>query len=41
MTFIARLTAASLVMAVVVVSINRTLWKRLQALANERCRFMT
>jgi NitT/TauT family transport system permease protein len=36
-----RLAAAVIVMAVVVVTINRTLWKRLQALANERCRFMT
>jgi NitT/TauT family transport system permease protein len=36
-----RLAAAVIVMAVVVVSINRTLWKRLQALANDRCRFMT
>jgi NitT/TauT family transport system permease protein len=35
------LTAAVIVMAVVVVTINRLLWKRLQNLANERCRFMT
>jgi NitT/TauT family transport system permease protein len=35
------LTAAVIVMAVVVVSINRLLWKRLQNLANDRCRFMT
>ena len=34
-----RLTAAVLVMAVVVVSINRLLWKPLQNLANDRCRF--
>ncbi len=34
-----RLTAASLVMAVIVVVVNRTVWKRLQSLANERCRF--
>jgi ABC-type anion transport system duplicated permease subunit len=26
-------------MAVIVVTVNRTVWKRLQALANERCRF--
>jgi len=36
-----RLTAASLVMAVTVVIVNRTVWKRLQAVANERCRFIT
>ncbi len=35
------LTAAVIVMAVVVVAINRLLWKRLQNLANDRCRFMT
>jgi NitT/TauT family transport system permease protein len=35
------LAAAVIVMAVVVVAINRLLWKRLQNLANERCRFMT
>jgi NitT/TauT family transport system permease protein len=35
----ARLTAASLVMAVIVVVVNRTVWRRLQSLANERCRF--
>jgi len=29
------------VMAVIVVGINRTVWKKLQALANERCRFGT
>jgi len=34
------LTAAVIVMAVVV-AINRSLWKRLQNLANERCRFIT
>jgi NitT/TauT family transport system permease protein len=33
------LTAALIVMAVVVVGINRLLWKRLQNLANDRCRF--
>ena len=37
----ARLTAASLVMALVVVTVNRTVWKRIQTLANERCRFIT
>jgi NitT/TauT family transport system permease protein len=37
----AHLAAATIVMAVVVVGINRTVWKRLQALANDRCRFMT
>ncbi len=36
-----KLTAAVIVMAVVVVAINRILWKRLQNLANDRCRFMT
>ncbi len=36
-----RLSAAVLVMAVVVVGINRALWKPLQNLANDRCRFMT
>jgi len=36
-----KLTAAVLVMAVIVVGINRTVWKKLQALANERCRFGT
>jgi NitT/TauT family transport system permease protein len=35
------LTAAVIVMAVVVVTINRLVWKRLQNLANERCRFIT
>jgi NitT/TauT family transport system permease protein len=35
------LTAASLVMALIVVGINRTVWKKLQSLANERCRFGT
>jgi NitT/TauT family transport system permease protein len=35
------LTAAVIVMAVVVVAINRLLWKRLQNLANDRCRFIT
>jgi len=34
-----KLTAAVLVMAVVVVGINRTLWKKLQVLADTRCRF--
>jgi NitT/TauT family transport system permease protein len=37
----ARLTAASLVMALIVVIVNRTVWKRIQTLANERCRFIT
>lgn len=36
-----KLSAAVLVMAVIVVGINRTLWKRLQNFANERCRFIT
>ena len=36
-----RLAAAVLVMALVVVGINRSLWKRLQAFANQRCRFLT
>jgi NitT/TauT family transport system permease protein len=35
------LTAAVIVMAVVVVAINRLLWKRLQNIANDRCRFIT
>jgi NitT/TauT family transport system permease protein len=35
-----RLTAAVIVMSVVVVGINRSLWKRLQSLANDRCRFL-
>jgi NitT/TauT family transport system permease protein len=35
----ARLTAASLVMAAIVVTVNRVVWKRLQAVANDRCRF--
>jgi NitT/TauT family transport system permease protein len=35
----AHLTAALIVMAVVVIGINRALWKRLQNLANDRCRF--
>jgi NitT/TauT family transport system permease protein len=35
------LTAAVIVMSVVVVGINRSLWKRLQAIANDRCRFIT
>jgi len=34
-----KLTAAVLIMAVVVVGINRTLWKKLQVLADNRCRF--
>lgn len=34
-----RLTAAVLVMAIVVVGINRSLWRRLQNIANDRCRF--
>jgi NitT/TauT family transport system permease protein len=36
-----RLTAAALVMAVLVVVVNRTVWKRLQSVANDRCRFIT
>ena len=35
------LTAASLVMAMIVVGINRTVWKKLQTVVNERCRFGT
>ena len=34
-----KLTAAVLVMAIVVVGINRTLWKKLQVVADNRCRF--
>ena len=34
------LAAACLVMAAVVVTINRLVWKRLQAVANDRCRFI-
>jgi NitT/TauT family transport system permease protein len=36
-----KLSAAVLVMAAIVVGTNRTLWKRLQNFANERCRFIT
>lgn len=36
-----KLTAAVLVMAVIVVGINRTVWKKIQAIANDRCRFGT
>jgi NitT/TauT family transport system permease protein len=36
-----KLAAAVIVMAVIVVGINRTVWKRLQNLANELCRFGT
>ena len=36
-----RLAAAGLVMAGGVVLINRLVWKRLQTLANDRCRFIT
>jgi NitT/TauT family transport system permease protein len=36
-----KLTAAVLVMAVIVVGINRTVWKKLQTIANDRCRFGT
>jgi NitT/TauT family transport system permease protein len=35
----ARLTAAALVMTIIVVGVNRTVWKRIQTLANDRCRF--
>jgi NitT/TauT family transport system permease protein len=35
-----KLAAAVLVMAVVVVGINRLLWRRLQTVANDRCRFI-
>jgi len=38
---VAHVAAAAIVMAVTVVVINRTVWKRLQALANDRCRFIT
>ncbi len=34
-----KLAAAVLVMALIVAGINRFLWKRLQAFANDRCRF--
>ena len=34
-----KLAAAVLIMAVAIVGINRALWKRLQTLANDRCRF--
>jgi len=37
----ARLTAAALVMTIIVVGVNRTVWKRIQTVANERCRFGT
>jgi NitT/TauT family transport system permease protein len=36
-----KLASAVIVMAVVVVGINRLLWKRLQTVANDRCRFLT
>jgi NitT/TauT family transport system permease protein len=36
-----RLTAAVIVMSIIVVGINRTVWKRIQAIANDRCRFIT
>jgi NitT/TauT family transport system permease protein len=35
-----RLTAAVIVMSVIVVGVNRTVWKRIQAIANDRCRFI-
>jgi len=35
-----RLTAASLAMALIVVVVNRLVWKRLQAVASDRCRFI-
>ncbi len=35
-----KLAAAVLVMATIVVGINRTVWKRLQTIANDRCRFI-
>jgi len=35
------LTAASIVMAMIVVGINRTVWKKLQSIVNDRCRFGT
>jgi NitT/TauT family transport system permease protein len=35
-----RLTAAALTMSLLVVIVNRTVWKPLQSLANERCRFI-
>ena len=37
----AQLAASALLMAAIVVAINRTVWKRLQTLANDRCRFIT
>jgi NitT/TauT family transport system permease protein len=37
----ARLAASALLMGVVVVVINRILWKPLQNIANDRCRFLT
>jgi NitT/TauT family transport system permease protein len=37
----AQLAAAALLMAAIVVIINRTVWKRLQTVANDRCRFIT
>jgi NitT/TauT family transport system permease protein len=38
---VSHVAAAAIVMAVTVVVINRTVWKRLQAIANDRCRFIT
>ena len=34
-----KLTAAVIVMSLIVVGINRTVWKKIQAIANDRCRF--
>jgi NitT/TauT family transport system permease protein len=36
-----QLAGSAILMAVIVVVINRTLWKRLQTIANDRCRFLT
>jgi len=37
----AKLAASALLMAALVVTINRLLWKPLQTIANDRCRFLT
>jgi NitT/TauT family transport system permease protein len=37
----AKLAASALLMAALVVTINRLLWKPLQTMANDRCRFLT
>ncbi len=38
---VSHVAAAAIFMAVGVVLVNRTVWKRLQAIANDRCRFIT